>query len=93
MWLGHVSPRTASFAGLHGLLSGIAEVIPEVAKTDDTVKLKKDLIAFMKDMSGLILIDNLEEIDDNGVFKFLSHEVPAPVKVLVTKADSGHIEA
>ena len=84
MWLGHVSPRTASFAGLHGLLSGIAEVIPEVAKTDDTVKLKKDLIAFMKDMSGLILIDNLEEIDDNGVFKFLSHEVPAPVKVLVT---------
>jgi hypothetical protein len=84
MWLGHVSPRTASFAGLHGLLSGIADVIPEVPKTDDTQKLKASLISFMKDVNGLILVDNLEEIYDDGVFKFLSQEVPAPVKVLVT---------
>ncbi|MHB8271181.1 ATP-binding protein [Bradyrhizobium sp.] len=84
MWLGHVSPRAASFAGLHGLLSGIADVIPEVQKTDDTHKLKASLIDFMKDINGLILVDNLEEIYDDGVFKFLSQEVPAPVKVLVT---------
>ena len=84
MWLGHVSPRAASFAGLHGLLSEIANVIPDVAKTDDTVKLKEYLIQFMSDMNGLIVVDNLEEINDDGVFKFLSQEVPAPVKVLVT---------
>ena len=84
MWLGHVSPRAASFAGLHGLLSEIADVIPEVTPTDDTHKLKDSLIAFMRDMNGLILVDNLEEIDDDGVFKFLSQEIPAPVKVLVT---------
>ena len=84
MWLGHVSPRAASFAGLHGLLSEIADVIPEVTQTDDTLKLKDSLIAFMRDMNGLIVVDNLEEIDDDGVFKFLSQEIPAPVKVLVT---------
>jgi hypothetical protein len=84
MWLGHVSPRTASFAGLHSLLSGIADVIPDVPKTDDTMKLKASLIDFMKDINGLIVVDNLEEISDEGVFRFLSQEVPAPVKVLVT---------
>jgi hypothetical protein len=84
MWLGHVSPRAAAFAGLHGLLSGIAEVIPDVPKTDDPHQLKASLIDFMKDISGLILVDNLEEINDEGVFRFLSQEVPAPVKVLVT---------
>ena len=84
MWLGHVSPRAASLAGLQGLLSEIANVIPDVAKTDDTVKLKGHLIEFMGDVDGLILVDNLEEINDDGVFKFLSQEVPAPVKVLVT---------
>jgi hypothetical protein len=84
MWLGHVSPRTASFAGLHGLLSEIANVIPDMPKTDDTLKLKESLVAFMRDVSGLIVVDNLEEINDDGVFRFLSQEVPAPVKVLVT---------
>ena len=84
MWLGHVSPRTPAFAGLHGLLSEIADVIPDVTKTDDTLKLKEAIIAFMKDMNGLVLVDNLEEIKDDGVFKFLSQEIPAPVKVLVT---------
>ena len=59
-------------------------MIPDVAKTDDTVKLKGHLIEFMGDVDGLILVDNLEEINDDGVFKFLSQEVPAPVKVLVT---------
>ena len=46
MWLGHVSPRAASFAGLHGLLSELADVIPDVSKTDDTLKLKFSLISF-----------------------------------------------
>jgi hypothetical protein len=38
----------------------------------------------MKGLDGLILIDNLEEIDDPGVLQFISDEIPAPVKVLVT---------
>jgi hypothetical protein len=84
MWLGHVSPRAASFAGLHGLLWEIADVIPDMPKTEDTQKLKASLIAFMRDVNGLVLVDNLEEINDDGVFKFLSQEIPAPVKVLVT---------
>ena len=84
MWLGHVSPRRPSFAGLHGLLLEIADVIPDVAKTDDTLKLKQSIITFMRDMNGLVLVDNLEEIKDDGVIKFLSQEIPAPVKVLVT---------
>jgi len=84
MWLGHVSPRAPSFAGLRGLLLEIADVIPDIPKTDDTPKLKESIIAFMRDMNGLVLVDNLEEINDDGVFNFLSQEIPAPVKVLVT---------
>jgi hypothetical protein len=84
MWLGHVSPREASFAGLHGLLTEIADVIPDIQSEQDTIELKRSLVSFMKDMNGLILVDNLEEINDDGVFKFLSEEIPEPVKVLVT---------
>ena len=62
----------------------IADVIPDIPKTDDTPKLKESIIAFMRDMNGLVLVDNLEEINDDGVFNFLSQEIPASVKVLVT---------
>jgi len=84
MWLGYVGPRAAEFADLHGLLRVMADIIPDVQKTDDTTTLKHSLIEFMRGMNGLILVDNLEEIKDDAVFEFLSQEVPEPVKVLVT---------
>jgi hypothetical protein len=38
----------------------------------------------MTGQKGLILVDNLEEIDDQSVLNFLCEEVPEPVKVLIT---------
>jgi hypothetical protein len=84
VWLGHVKPRAASFAGLHGLLSEIAAVFRDIPLTEDTVALKKSIIDFMAGTPGLLLIDNLEEINDEGIFQFLREEIPEPVKVLVT---------
>jgi hypothetical protein len=84
IWLGHVQPKRAAFAGLHGLLAEIAMVFPDIQPTDDTSVLKDAIISLMRDCNGLLLIDNLEEIEDPGVFRFLSQEVPDPVKVLVT---------
>ena len=46
--------------------------------------LKTEIINCMTDVKGLLLIDNLEEIKDESVFRFLSEEIPDPVKVLVT---------
>jgi len=87
VWAGHVKPKKAAFAGLHGLLTEIANVIPYIGKseaTDDTLALKAQLIDFMKGEHGLLMVDNLEEISDDSVFKFLCEEVPEPVKVLIT---------
>jgi hypothetical protein len=84
VWVGHVKPRRAAFAGLHSLLSELAAVIPYIEMTDDTLILKNSLIEFMKGQPGLILIDNLEEIEDENVLRFLCDEIPAPVKVLIT---------
>jgi hypothetical protein len=84
VWLGHTTPKRAAFAGLRGLLTEIADVFPDVALSDDPGQLKSNLVDFMKGLDGLILIDNLEEIDDPGVLQFISDEIPAPVKVLVT---------
>jgi hypothetical protein len=84
VWVGHVRPRQAAFAGLHSLLTEISAVIPYVEKHDDTLQLKKAIIDFMDGQEGLLVVDNLEEIDDDSVLKFLGEEVPAPVKVLIT---------
>ena len=84
VWLGYAKPRRAAFAGLRGLLTEIADVFSDLPPCEDQVELKVNLIAFMKGLDGLILIDNLEEIDDPGVLQFISDEIPAPVKVLVT---------
>ncbi len=84
VWSGHVDARRAAFAGLGGLFSEIGAVFPDIPQTNDAENLKKSLVLFMKDVGGLILIDNLEEIDDPGVLNFLCREVPEPVKVLIT---------
>jgi hypothetical protein len=69
---------------LRGLLLAIATILPEIPNVSDTCKLKNIVIDYMRDTKGLMFIDNLEDIDEPQVLKFLSREVPAPVKVLIT---------
>jgi hypothetical protein len=84
VWLGYVQPRQATFASLHGLLLEMSDVFRDIPKTNDLAVLKRAVLSFMEGMDGLILIDNLEEVDDPGVLRFLSREIPDPVKVLIT---------
>ncbi len=47
----------------------------------------------MRNVPGLLLIDNIEEIDDPNVLDFIYYEVPDPVKVLVTSRIAKRIGA
>jgi hypothetical protein len=91
VWAGGIKGKKPQFAGLHELLSEIAQIFPEVSVSENLDSLRKALISVMKDTPGLILIDNLEEIDDPSVLKFISREIPDPVKVLITSRTDKNI--
>lgn len=83
IWHGYSGARQAAFTGITELLQEIAVVLGiNIYPSPD--ELKASIVSFMSGLKGLLLIDNLEEIQDASVFRFLSEEVPAPVKVLVT---------
>ena len=84
VWAGGIRAKKPQFAGLHELLSEIAQIFPEVSGPQDLDSAKKALVTVMRDTPGLILIDNLEGIDDPNVLRFISREIPDPVKVLIT---------
>ena len=83
IWYGYSGARQAGFTGFTELLTEIAKVLG-IEIHNDTEILKKDVINFMTGIEGLLLIDNLEAITDTAIFRFLSEEIPIPVKVLVT---------
>src|SRR6185436_11355157 len=59
-------------------------------KEKELESLKADVTEAMSGLKGLLLVDNIEDISDAGVFKFLIDDVPDPVKVLVTsRVDKG----
>ena len=84
LWSGHTDPRKAGFASLNGLLSEIAAVFPDLKPTNDTSRLKRELVELIGEFPGLLLIDNLEDVTDPNVLKFLSLEVPRSTKILIT---------
>jgi hypothetical protein len=84
IWAGHIDTRRGGFGGLHGLLSEIAAVFPDLTVTDNTSQLKREIIEFIREYPGLLVIDNLEDVSDVGVDTFLSLEVPYPSKILIT---------
>jgi len=83
IWHGYSESRQAAFTGITELLQEIANVLC-ISTPKNLENLKTDVKKFMSGIKGLLLIDNLEEIQDASVFRFLSEEIPDPVKVLVT---------
>lgn len=83
VWHEHTDTRRAGFSGLTEYLRETAKVL-QLPLHDDLDRLKQTVIEFMQDVQGLLLVDNIEDIRDDAVLTFLSTEVPAPVKVLVT---------
>jgi hypothetical protein len=86
---GYTSTRPAGFSGFTEFLREIARVLQldELKSADD---LKHQVIETMRDLDGLLLVDNIEDIHDPDVLRFIGREVPAPVKCLVTsRVDRG----
>lgn len=93
VWHHHTETRQAGFSGFTEFLMEIAKVlqIPTVGTTAEL--LRHQIVDLMKDTDGLLLIDNIEEVQDPAIFNFLKDEVPAPVKVLVTSRISRNLGA
>jgi hypothetical protein len=83
VWVGYTSTRVSGFSGMTEFLRELASVLC-VDIDDDSARLKKALIEQMSGNAGLLLIDNIEDVDDPAILHFLSLEVPDPVKVIVT---------
>ncbi len=89
VWHEHMATRKAGFSGLTEFLHGIADVFA-LPKEKELESLKASVIEAMSGLEGLLLVDNIEDISDSGVFNFLVYDVPDPVKVLVTsRVDKG----
>lgn len=86
---GYVGSRRAGFSGLREYLIEIAKVL-QLPVHPDTDELKKTVVENISGNPGILLVDNLEDINDDALLHFLSDEVPDPVKVLVTsRIDKG----
>jgi hypothetical protein len=93
VWVKHSEARQANFSGHTELLTEIANVLEIPTANRDISTVKNDVITLMKGLKGLLLIDNIEEIDDTAVFEFLKNEVPEPVKIIVTSRVSRDLGA
>jgi hypothetical protein len=89
VWHQQVITRQAAFSGISELIQEIARVL-NLEVEHDIDELRSQVVKDMAGIPGLLLIDNIEDIDDPEVAKFISEEVPDPVKVLVTsRVDKG----
>jgi len=89
VWQGYTSSRRAGFSGFTEFLQEIAHVLQRPT-LPDVDELKADLISYMQGIEGLFLVDNVEDIDDPDILRFISREIPDPVKCIVTsRVDRG----
>lgn len=89
IWQNEQRSRRAAFSGLAEFLRELATVLL-VPQSDDISELEELVVEAMRGAAGLILIDNLEDIDDPDLKHFITRKVPDPVKVLLTsRIDKG----
>lgn len=80
---GYVGSRRAGFSGLREFLLEMTKVL-QIPVHNDTELLKKAVIENIANIEGLLLVDNIEDVNDEDLLRFLSREIPDPVKILVT---------
>jgi len=86
VWDSHIKTRRAGFSGMAEMLREIAKVVT-VDFQKDPDELKIEIATFFEDYKGLLLLDNIEEIQDQGIFDYLENVFGRPdvkSKVLVT---------
>lgn len=83
VWEGSVGSRRPAFSGLTEFLRETARVL-QISPLLPPAELKEAIIGSIGGYPGIFLVDNLEDITDPELLRFLSFEVPDPVKVLVT---------
>lgn len=83
VWQGHVATRVPGFSGITEFLREIGLVLG-IDEQNSIEQLKSEIISLMHGIQGLILIDNIEDVHDEQILRFLSREVPEPVKIIVT---------
>lgn len=89
VWQGQVVTRVAGFSGFSEFLQLLAHTL-SLTPNDDVEALELDVIKAMEGLNGLILVDNIEDVKDELILRFLFRNVPDPVKVLVTsRVDRG----
>lgn len=84
VWLEHTETRRADFSGYTEFLKEIAKVLDVPYLGVPTPDIEAAVIGFMDGLEGLLLIDNIEDIQDSLIMEFLKDKIPSPVKVLVT---------
>jgi hypothetical protein len=93
IWVKHTETRQANFSGYTELLKEIAKVLELDTNNTDNFTLKQSIVDFMRGVNGLLLVDNIEEIEDPAVFDFLKNDIPEPVKIIVTSRISRDLPA
>ncbi len=93
IWHGQTESRQAGFSGFSQLIKEVAKVLDVDMSGKDPETIKHEVIMLMEGVEGLLLIDNIEDVEDSAVFKFLKDEVPEPVKILVTSRISRDLGA
>lgn len=83
VWQGHVATRIAGFSGITEFLREIGHVLG-VGGNKSLEELKTNIVSLMGGIRGLILVDNIEDVHDEQILRFISREIPDPVKVIVT---------
>ena len=92
VWIGYSGSKQSDFSGLSEFLREIAKVLCIDSIGRSTEELKVDILNFIEGLNGLILIDNIEEINDQGIFEFIQ-SIPYPVKIIVTSRVSKDLGA
>lgn len=84
VWIKNTESKQANFSGFTEMIKELAKVLDIDNNSENINELKEQVIKFMEGENGLILIDNIEEIEDTEVINFLKNEIPPPVKLIVT---------
>ena len=84
VWSGKKSGRKAGFAGFVEFIEELGKVLCLPINEEDIDQTKEAIIECISGEKGLLIVDNIEDVSDDKLMRFLSLELPDPVRVLVT---------
>jgi len=92
VWSSNTESRQSDFSGLISLLKEVAFVLDIPTDNRTQEEIQTAILEYFSVFKGILLIDNIEEITDEGVFEFIKL-VPDPTKAIVTSRVSKDLGA